>query len=99
MICCIVLMFNIETNPKRQQCLLTTIHIHNIFQPVMEVIEMVPSEEPSSSFYPSSTPDVPLALIIQSFIDFFEEVLAAVFTAHAMEMTPELIDFIIKHCL
>lgn len=47
----------------------------------------------------SKTKDIPLAVIIQSFIDYFEEVLAAIITAHDMEVTPELITFIISTCL
>jgi len=46
-----------------------------------------------------SSTDLSLAVIIQSFIDYFEEVLAAIIAAHGMEMTPDLITFIISTCL
>jgi hypothetical protein len=43
--------------------------------------------------------DLPLAIIIQLFIDYFEEILSAIITAHDMEVTPDLIKFIISTCL
>ena len=100
----------VETDTRRLQCLLTTIHIYNIFKPAdvmvddQVLLKHASDDDQDLSTKPkllntSKSGDLPLAIIIQSFIDYFEEVLSAIITAHDMEVTPDLIKFIISTCL